>query len=298
MCALWSRTKTEETPAERNRKLVRGVISDILDQRAKLRLTFDASVTNLRELSGSLAGVNASGLIVEISALKKASASWVGTPVSCYFRVRDRENASLSNFFTFASRIESVQVAPNGLVHFVLSQPETIEHAQQRRSVRVSADQRRLPTLLIWRELPTGADVAGTPPLFRTEDRAEGKLRVDNISTCGLRLSVQNTALGETGLKPVAGETYSFYFKAAEEQEDMEQTFLLNAVLRNVFYDPQAGETALGFEFSAEGALNKHKQVVWSPLKTNEATGLSAFIFKWNLLDFYKEKRVDEGGLG
>lgn len=298
MCALWNRTKAEETAAERNQKLVRAVLSDILDQRAKLRLTFDSRVTNMRELSGALTAVNASGLTVEISALKSASASWVGTAVSCYFRVRDRENPAFSHFYTFSSRIESTQVAPNGLVLFTLSQPQTMEHAQQRRSVRVSADQNRLPVLVVWRELAPGADVSCTPPLFRNEDRTQGKLRVDNISTCGLRLSVQNAALSEIGLKPTVGESYSFYFKTVEAQEDMEKAFLVNAVLRNLFYDPQAGETALGFEFTAEGALNKEKRLVWTPLKASEATGLNAFIFKWNLLDFYKEKRVDEGVLG
>ncbi|HWR04243.1 MAG TPA: hypothetical protein VN419_09500 [Humidesulfovibrio sp.] len=277
---------------------MRSVLSDILDQRAKLRLTFDSRITSLRELSGALTGANASGLTVEISALKSASASWVGMSVSCYFRVRDRENPAFSHFYTFASRIESTQVAPNGLVLFTLSQPQTVEHAQQRRSVRVSADQNRIPALVVWRELSPGANVSGTPPLFRNEDRAQGKLRVDNISTCGLRLIVQNAALSEIGLKPTVGESYSFYFKTVEAQEDMEKTFLVNAVLRNLFYDPQAGETALGFEFTAEGALNKDKRLVWTPLRASEATGLNAFIFKWNLLDFYKEKRVDEGVLG
>lgn len=297
MCALWTKTNPDEEVAARNRRLVRDTIEDILDQRAKLRISFDSHVTSIKEITGVLAKVGATGLAVEVSSLKGASKSWEGLGVSCYFRVRDRENPEHSHFFTFKSRVESVSVSPGGLVYFLLSQPESMEHAQQRRSVRVGAGPARLPSVMVWRELPAGANVAGAQPLFTTQDRNQGRFKVDNISTCGLRLVVQNALLTEKGLKPAQGDRFSLYFKAVEEQEDMEKVFLANSVVRNVFYDPQAGETALGMEFMDTGALDKERKLVWKPLKDNILPEINAFIFKWNLLDFYRDKRVDEGGL-
>ncbi len=295
MCALWNRTKPEAMAAARNRQLTQALLAEVLEQRAKLRLTFPSQVTSLRELSGSLASFGPQGLDVEVSSLKSGSQSWVGTPVSCYFRVRDRERAGLTRFYTFDSAIEAVGTAPNGLVHFRLTTPRTVAHAQQRRSVRVSVDQRRMPVFMLWRELPAGADVAATPPLAQSGPQTQGRLRVENISGCGLRLVAQNALLSELGLKPQVGESLCFYFKALEGQEIAEKAFLVNATIRNAFNDPQSGETALGLEFMAEGGLNKNRRLVWTPLKANEVTHLSGFIFKWNLLDFYKEKRVDEG---
>ena len=93
--------------------------------------------------------------------------------------------------------------------------------------------------------------------------------------------------------KQEPGAIFPFYFKAVAEEDTPAKAFLANAVLRNVFSDPQRGETSLGFEFVAEGRLNKQKRLVWTPLATNELPDLSPFIFKWNLLDFYREKRVD-----
>ena len=87
------------------------------------------------------------------------------------------------------------------------------------------------------------------------------------------------------------GETFTFYFKAVGEDES--KVFLAQAALRNLFSDPQQGVTSLGFEFTAEGRLNRDKKLVWTPLADNTLPGLGPFIFKWNLLDFYRDKRVE-----
>lgn len=292
MCALWSRSKDD--PAARDREFLSGLLTLALAQRAKLRLTLHSQLTSLREVSGSLADFGAGGLDVEISSLKSGSQSWVGAPVSCYFRVRDKGPDAISRFYTFDSRIDAVRMAQNGMVHFALAMPASAAHAQQRRSVRVPAGPARVPVLMVWQELRDGADVAATPPLLQLGEATQGRMRLENISACGLRLTLQNALLSELGLKPAPGETYAFYFKALDGQDIDEKNFLVSATLRNAFTDPQTGETALGFEFQAEGRLNKNKRLVWSTLKNNEATGLSAFILKWNLLDFHRDKRVDE----
>lgn len=292
MCALWSKPKDDT--ASRDREFLRAVLSEALEQRAKLRLTLLSQLTSLREVSGSLASFGASGLDVEISSLKAGSQSWVGSPVSCYFRVRDRAQDGISRFYTFDSRIEAVRMAQNGLVHFTLATPGRATHAQQRRSVRVPAGPARVPSLLVWQDLRDGADVSGTAPLVQLNEQTRGRLRLENISACGLRLTVHNALLSELGLKPALGDQFAFYFKALDGQDIPEKNFLLAATLRNAFSDPQEGETALGFEFQAEGRLNKDRRLVWTPLKNNEATGLPAFILKWNLADFHRDKRADE----
>jgi hypothetical protein len=295
MCALWNITKPEDEAVKRSRQLASSILADALDQRAKFRLTFEDKTTSIKDISATLINFGAAGVVVEISALKKASQSFVGAAVSCYFSVRDRANKSVSNFYTFNSSVRTVQLQPNGVVSFVLVPPAEVTPAQQRRSVRVSVDQERMPLFLAWRELPPGANIAEAPPLFSAGPQGQGQVKVDNISSFGLRLMVQNAFMGEVLPKQNTGEVFSFYFKAVAEEDGQEKTFLANAVLRNIFSDPQQGETSLGFEFVAVGGLNKQKRLVWTPLKANGLADLSAFIFKWNLLDFYREKRVSEG---
>lgn len=292
MCALWNRSKDD--PAARDREFLREVLTQAQTQRAKLRLTLHSQLTSLREVSGSLADFGPGGLDVEISSLKGGSQSWIGAPVSCYFSVREKGPEAISRFYTFDSAIEAVRTAQNGMVHFKLAMPARATHAQQRRSVRVSAGPTRVPVLMVWKDLRDGAEVAATPPLLQLGEATQGRMRLENISACGLRLVLQNALLSELGLKPASGDAFAFYFKALDGQDIPEKNFLVSATLRNSFNDPQAGETALGLEFQAEGRLNKNKRLVWGPLNNNEAPGLSAFILKWNLADFHRDKRVDE----
>jgi c-di-GMP-binding flagellar brake protein YcgR len=293
MCALWKPDKQKEAADKRSRQFIAETLTDALDQRAKMRLTFEDTTTSIKDISGSLVGFNSRGVLVEVSSLKKASQAFVAATVSCYFRVRVGGETPTENFYTFNSRVQSVHMQDNGVVAFVLASPTEIMPAQQRRSVRVSVDLERMPMCMVWRELPGGADITAAPPLLSCNAQRQGQLKVDNISSYGLRLIVPNAVMSETLPRQEPGEVFSFYFKAVAEEETPIKAFLACAVLRNTFSDPQTGETSLGFEFVAEGRLNKEKRLVWTRLPTNELPGLSPFVFKWNLLDFYRDKRVD-----
>jgi len=295
MCALWNLAKQSKDADKRNRQLVSGILTDALDQRAKIRLAFADTTTSLKDISASFVSFDNSRIVLEVSTLKKASQSFAGVSVSCYFMVRDKTDSSISNFYTFVSHVQSVQMQPNGVVAFALPAPAELAPAQQRRSVRVGVDQERMPLFFAWHELPAGTAISETPPLLCSKAGAQQPFKIENISSCGLRLVVQNEIINDVLPKKEPGITFSFYFKAIAEPETPARPFMVNAVLRNIFSDPQKGETSLGFEYTDQGRMDKNKRLVWSPLKANELGDLSPFIFKWNLLDFYRDKRVDEG---
>jgi len=293
MCALWNSDKQKAAVDKRARRFISETLTDALDQRAKFRLTFADSTTSLKDISASLTGFNSGGVLVEVSSLRKASQAFVGAAVSVYFRVRGGGETPAENFYTFNSSVRAVKMQENGVVTFALSLPTELTPAQQRRSVRVAVDMERMPMFMAWRELPAGTDITAAPALLTCTPQRQGQLKVNNISSYGLRLIVPNAVMSEVLPRQEPGAVFTFYFKVVAEEDTPAKAFLANAVLRNVFSDPQTGETALGFEFVAEGRLNKQRRLVWTQLATNELPDLSPFIFKWNLLDFYREKRVD-----
>ncbi|MBU1229433.1 MAG: hypothetical protein KKA55_05715 [Proteobacteria bacterium] len=292
MSALWA--KGENDDAARRRTLVLDMLEDIRDQRAKLKLEFAEDVTSIKNITASLIDYDAATVTLEVSALKGASGTWIGAGVSCFFRIHDREVRSREQYLTFASRINAVQQRPSGMVHFVLELPEAIKSAQMRRSVRVKVDQRKVPALLLWRELPSGVIIADTPPLLNSETDTKRGLKVDNFSANGLRLLLDNALMREVLPDQDKGEHFSFYFKAAVEPGTPASSFWVNSVLRNVFRDPQKSETALGFEFISEGQVDESRRLVWRPLRFDEVGGLGKFVFKWNL-DLYREKGLGQG---
>lgn len=292
MCALW--VKDDKIDAARRRRMVLDMLEDIRDQRAKLKLDFDERVTSLKDVTATLIEFDATSVTLEVSALKGSSDSWVGSDLSCFFRVHDRETKGREQFLTFVTRISAVEQRPSGMIHFVLDLPDTVKSAQLRRSVRVSVDQRKVPTLKLWRELPSGAILADTKPLLDSATDAARGLKVDNFSANGMRLLVNNVLMNQALPEQRKGELFSLHFQAVAEPGAPAASFWVNAVLRNVFSDSQKGETALGFEFVAEGFIDDDRRLTWRPLKFDEVGGLGKFVFKWNL-DLYREKGIGQG---
>lgn len=286
MCALWSKDSGD---ANRQQQVIMDLLEDIRDQRAKIKLEFDEGVTSLKDLTVTLLEYDISGLTVEASSLKGATQAFDGAHISCYFRVRDRQARGREQYLTFDSVVQAVTKRPSGMVHFGLAFPQNLRSAQLRRSVRVKVDPRKVPELAVWPDFSGSRDLERFPPVFGPEHLAARGFKVDNFSANGVRLLVTSGLMHEALPEPVKGVRYAMRFSAVAEPGAAPAAFWVQAVLRNVFRDPHSSETALGFEFVAEGHMDEAQGLVWRPLKFDEVTGLGKFVFKWNL-DLYREK--------
>lgn len=286
MCALWSRNKDDEA---RTRQLILETLADVRDQRSKLKLIFDEGVTTIKEVAASLLDFDISGLTVEVSSLKGASERWKGAGLTAFFRVRDREFRNREHFLTFDTSIVNFEQRPSGLLHFTLSFPQRLSNAQQRRGVRVQADHRKVPELMIWQSPDSAKDIRFLPPALTLEHYKEKQVKVDNFSASGAKIQVARPLLKQALPDIAKGQRLNLYFKAQSEPGGPASQFWVEAVLRNLFHDPESSETALGFEFLSEGFIDADNLLQWRPLRFDEVTGLGKFIFKWNL-ELYREK--------
>jgi len=286
VCALWSR---ENDDAQRKQRIILDLLEDIRDQRSKLRLEFDEDVTSIKNLSGTLLEYDLSGMTVEVASLKGATQAFDGVSISCFFRVLDREVRDREQYLTFNSSVRSVSLQPNGVVHFHLAFPQSLRSAQLRRSVRVKVDPRKVPELTVWPDFSGLQDMTKLVPLFAPEQMSAKLFKVDNFSANGVRLLVSAGLMREALPQPVKGARFAMNFRAVATPGAEPATFWAHAALRNFFYDPQISETALGFEFVAEGILDEKLGMLWRPLRFDEVSGLGKFVFKWNL-DLYREK--------
>jgi len=286
VCALWSK---QDDDSKRRQAIILDLLEDIRDQRVKLKLEFDAGVTSIKDLTATLLEYDADSMVVEVSSLKGATHAFDGAHLSCYFRVRERSSRGREQYLTFDTSVSGVLKRPSGMVHFTLAFPQNLKTAQLRSSVRVKVDQRKVPEFIVWPEFSGWQDKSKLTQVFTVEDLAARRFKVDNFSANGLRLLV-TTALMHTAMpEPVKGTQYAMSFTAVAEPGQPPASFWALAALRNVFYDPQTSETALGFQFIAEGFMDEKFGLVWKPLKFDEVSGLGKFVFKWNL-DLYREK--------
>lgn len=290
MCALWTRDDGGE---RRRARLVGEALTDIRDQRAKLRLELPPGITSLAGLSGSLLDFDASGLSVEVAQLKKPTHAFDGVSLSCYFRVRDAENRNRERYMAFDAEVLSAGLGPAGMVVLRLAYPDALRDAQLRRGVRVRADARLVPDFSLWEEFAGRVDLTTRKPLFGAPEMQAGAFRVGDFSANGVRLLVGAELMRKALPEAAKGARYAMRFAVRAEPAAAPTVFWTLAVLRNVFYDPQTSEAALGFEFVAEGETSEADGMVWRPLKFDEVPGLGRFVFRWNL-DLYREKGLGE----
>ncbi|MBU1230386.1 MAG: hypothetical protein KKA55_10110 [Proteobacteria bacterium] len=268
-------------------------LGQILEQRAELRLEFCDSAVCVQSLAATLVKFNDRGAILEVPALGGLPEVWVGAEISCFFCLRDEACQGGAQLRSFNSRIHRVHRQPGGAALCVLPLPKAIHDAQRRRSVRVKVDMGKVPVLKLWRELSPRAVISGQHPLLNSEHDAKRGLTVGNISAKGLGLQLPEPLMQKVMPGQEKGESFVFYFKAVAQGSSPAADFWVQAVLRSIYANPRTGDVGLGFEFIAEGVLNKARRLDWSALKLHEVSGLGRFIFKWNL-DFYREKAAGE----
>lgn len=288
MCALWGKNKDDD---QRKRQLILDMLSDVRDQRAKIKLIFDEGVTTIKEVAATLLEFDTSGITLEISSLKGASGTWIGAGLTAFFRVKDREFRNREHFLTFDTTIVRFEQRPSGVLHFFLAFPNNLKNAQQRRGVRVKTDHRKVPELMLWLAPDSPKDIRRLPPALTQEHYAARQVKVENFSASGAKILVARSLLREVLPDLAKGMHLNLFFKAVEDTQSQASNFWAEAVLRNLFHDPESGETALGLEFLAEGFVDKDGFLNWRPLRFDEVTGLGKFVFKWNL-ELYREKGI------
>lgn len=287
---LW-KTKRRAEAAPPERQLVQRVLLDILEQRPKVRLDFTGGRPGVSGLSAVLVSVDALSIMLETSAATPALQKFVGKDIDCYVNLLDRKT-NQRVFYTFSCQLKLVEFRKSGHTHVTMSLPQEMRPAQQRCGVRVQANQDRIPLFIAWREVPAGSPLSEAEPLFNSKCSGPERFRVENISSSGLCLVLQNEHRGEACPELSLGEVFTFYFKAVAEPGTPARAFLVNAALRNIYEAPKLDTTSLGFQFIANGGLDKHKRLVWMQLKSRELCELDSFIFKWDRLDFYRDKRI------
>jgi len=286
VCALWGKDKSDEA---KRVAMLTDVLADIRDQRAKIKLVFEEGVTSIQNVAASLIDFNSVKLVAEVSSLKGASSKWIGAHVSCFFRVRDREFRNREHFLTFDTSVMGVEQNASGFVRMELTFPKSIRNAQQRRGVRVNVDSNKVPEFLLWDLSGSEQDPRKVDPNLTSEQYKAHAFKVDNFSAGGIRLLVANNLLRAALPEATKGTHYHIFFQAAEDPGDTPTKFWVEAALRNIFHDPETGETSLGMEFVAEGIPGAEDTLTWRPLRFDEVTGLGKFVFKWNL-DLYRDK--------
>lgn len=291
MCALWKK-KHADPAARGGGDSVSTILGDAVSQRARACLTFLDDVTNIKDLVVSFEETAAGGVVVRIPSLCGLPGNWIGAPVVCHFRISDAQREKRMLFFKFSSRIVFVKPTADGEVRIGLAAPEALENAQQRRCVRVTVDSARVPLFALWLDLPEGTRISGNSPRIVSGNAASACVRMGNLSTTGLRLIVKADAEGALASELQDAQGCAFYFEAKREDADTPEAFFANARLRNVQCEAGREEALLGFEFTAEGAIDDDGCIKWEPLKSGEMTGLGAYIFKWNLADFCKGRAM------
>lgn len=292
MCALWPKADNKTTILKQKAERVEQILADAIAQRAKINLTLEGGLTNLKTLSASIVVADRVGITLEVSSLKSAPPAFIGAQLSSYFRIRERTGKGRTVFLQFGSKVTFVQTGPSGVVQFVIERPSEIFEAQQRRCVRVDVDERRVTALSLWRELPPKAITDGHTPLAVSTNALGSELRLVNLSTTGLRFVVKNSAMPTIFPELRKGQRFTVRFQVILEDE-AEEDFLVNAVLRNGFNDLEQKETSLGFEFVAERGYDDQGQPKWESLRSGEVSNLGMFILKWNLQDYHSENRTD-----
>ena len=242
---------------------IRSLLDAAMNQRSKVRVSFVRDDPGARSTDASILSVASErGIELEMTALVRATPSWVGKLVVCDFRLRLDPRKDYQSFYNFVVPITAVRKAGDEFVHMHVGWPTRLELEQKRGFLRVEPPRNFVLELSLWHENTVRAAKGSFAlpstwgrPLLRYAPEAnlqDAELR--NVSGGGLRLEVQGDALREHPSFYEPANRFLMRLLLAEPELGQPVEFFLALRLQNTYGDPGvAGRKGFGFHILSFG---------------------------------------------
>jgi hypothetical protein len=242
---------------------IRALIEAAMSQRSKVRVSFVRDDPGARSTDASILAADPErGIELEMTALVRATPSWVGKLVVCDFRLRLDPRKDYQSFYSFVAPIGAVRKAGDDFVHMHVGWPDRLELEQKRGFLRVEPPRGFVLELSLWHENTIRAAKGNFalpstwgPPLLRYapgENLHDAQLR--NVSGGGVCLEVQAETLREHPSFYEPANRFLMRLLLAEPEADQPVEFFLALRLQNSYGDPGiSGKKGFGFHILSFG---------------------------------------------
>jgi hypothetical protein len=170
-----------------------------LVQRSKVFLSFDADVTSLGSMTGTVHRFTRHSLFIETTSITSVSSRWNGATVTCFFKLRESRPRPRDIFYMFRTTLVDSRPGQQGAIVLELGFPASLESGQRRKSIRVTPDRDKFAQIAIWR-YGQGQSLNLRDPLADMERFQNGAAVLQDISAGGLRLVLKKGLIREKGL--------------------------------------------------------------------------------------------------
>lgn len=281
--------KNSSKENEERRKRNAAILDLALLQRSKIYIQFEQDTTNLTNVTGSILALNTSGLVLELSGITTIKERFVGQPISCFFKIVEREDRHREIFYTFQTTILQTRQLPDKLPQIAIAFPDSLQGTQRRKSLRMRPDLEQFEHIALWKYDASGGFDFNNPSVSFAHFKSN-LASIDNISAGGLRISMRKQLLKQQQLTLEKGQRFILFTFFSEKLPRIRREFWLVCKINNIQRDPVSGNNVLGLEFIANGARKEDTgKVEWSKIADNVIDDLAQRIYQWHI-NLYRAK--------
>lgn len=274
-----SSSKEEESQRQKNA----AILDLALLQRSKVYIQFSQDISNLSNIFGVITALNDTGLVLELSGIAAVKERFIGQPITCFFKIVERDERHRETFYTFRTTILRTRQLADKPPQIAVSFPTTLQGSQRRKSLRMKPDLQQFSHIALWKYDASGGFDINKPSVSHTHFKNK-VAQIDNISAGGLRISLRRDLLKEQALAPEKGHRFIVFATFSEDLPKLRTEYWLVCKINNVQRDPVSGDMVLGFEFIANGVRQQETgKVEWSKIMDNVIDDLAQRIYQWHV---------------
>lgn len=283
------RRKKPSKEEEQGRRRTADILDRAMGQRAKIHVQFDETDSNLAGVTATVMGVNEAAVLLELGGVSGLKDRFLKKPVTCFFRIVEREDRHREIFYNFTSEILRIRQQEGGPPQIAVAFPAALNAAQRRKSLRMKPDFQQFSHIGIWKyEASGGFDIA--KPTVAHGHFKSGLAQIDNISAGGLRFSLRRAHLKESALDPKKGDRFILFFTFTDKVPKLREEYWLVAKVNNIQPEPVSGDLSLGLEFIANGVRQpESSKVEWTKIADNVIDDMAQRIYLWHV-SLYRDR--------
>ncbi|GAB6061010.1 PilZ domain-containing protein [Desulfonatronum parangueonense] len=271
------------------------IIFQSVEERSKYDVNFQTENSRRVQFSCSpLKFEPGRGLTLELSGFLQPQSTWIGRPVSCYFKVSTDQKEPKWSFFHFSSTIMDL-LQDKSRPCIILETPQRLERKQRRAHLRLDPPREDIPEVRIWPETLSNLDHHDdAPPLLHyLHSETDNAFWVRNISAGGLLLEIRQPVDDEVAEAMEKGKRLFISLFLRDLQQPHNNEYRLLAQIRKSFMEPGSagsGKLLVGLLFVAHKPRGQPKaEDRWLSLNDKGVEEIEDWVFKRHL-QIYQQK--------